>query len=326
LIRYVPEQVTAGLIDSAMALRATRQAYLAVLDSDTSLFPVVLGHGSELRNRFSIKSSRACDVAGLKIGSYWPGNTDTGRRNHNSCILLFDQDTGRIDTMVEAGLANAYRTAAGNELAVSCLARADACHLAIFGAGNQAVFECEAVMNVRSIQKISIVNRDASRAQKLAEHMAERVSEMRIVDARTACSDADIIVTATGARAPLFENGWIRPGTHISCMGADAPGKQELPVQLHHRADLYCDFLDQSAVIGEFQHIATEIRTGLLQAANLGAVLAGQCEGRRSDEAITIFDSSGLSLQDLYLARLLLAEAGARGQVVELRSANSSGA
>jgi len=322
VIRYVPEQVTANLINCAMAIKATCQAYLAVLDADTSSFPVVLAHGSEPRNRFSIKSSRARDVAGLKIGSYWPGNTAAGRRNHNSCILLFDQDSGRIDTVIEAGLANAYRTAAGNELAVSKLARTEARHLAIFGAGNQAFFECQAVLNVRPINTISIVNRDPDRARQLADRLADRSSDVRIVDAQTACQDADVIVTATGARAPLFESGWVRPGTHISCMGADAPGKQELPVQLHHRADLYCDFVGQSTAIGEFQHIAGEIRAGLLKATNLGVVLAGQCEGRRSDAAITIFDSSGLSLQDLYLARLLLSEAGCRGQIVELRSAS----
>ena len=305
-----------------MAVAATRQAYLAVLNPDTSSFPVVLGHGSEPRNRFSIKSGCTSEVAGLKIGSYWPGNTAAGRRNHNSCLLLFDQDTGRIDTVIEAGLANSYRTAAGNELAVSGLARTDAHHLAIFGAGNQAAFECEAVLNVRPIQTISIVNRDAERARKLADRLAGRISDVRIVDAQTACRNADIIVTATGSRAPLFESSWIQPGTHISCMGADAPGKQELPAELHSRAELYCDSVEQSVVIGEFQHIASDIRAGHLKATNLGAVLAGQCEGRRSDEAITIFDSSGLSLQDLYLARLLLTEAGARGQIVELKSAN----
>jgi len=278
LIRYIPEQVTAGLIDFAMAVTATRQAYLAVLDSDTSSFPVVLAHGSDPRNRFSIKSGRSCEVAGLKVGSYWPGNSAAGRRNHNSCILMFDQHTGRIDTVIEAGLANSYRTAAGNELAVSRLARTEARHLAIFGAGNQAAFECEAVLNVRPIHTISIVNRDAERARKLAERMAGRVSNVRIVDAQAACRDADIIVTATGSRAPLFESNWIRPGTHISCMGADAPGKQELPADLHSRADLYCDSVDQSVVIGEFQHIASEVRAGRLKATNLGAVLAGQCE------------------------------------------------
>ena len=120
--------------------------------------------------------------------------------------------------------------------------------------------------------------------------------------AEEACAAADIIVTATPARAPLFEADWVRPGTHVASMGSDARGKQELPPDLFRRAALFCDLAEQARSIGEFQHADSDAVL-----TPLGEVLSGRHPGRGSDEAITIFDSSGLSLQDLTIARHLLA-------------------
>lgn len=118
---------------------------------------------------------------------------------------------------------------------------------------------------------------------------------------KAACAAADIIVTATPAKSPLFEAAWVRPGTHLASMGSDAPGKQELPPQLLAEASLFCDLPEQSRAIGEFQHApAAAILTAI------GDVLSGARPGRRSPDEITVFDSSGLSLQDLYVARYLL--------------------
>jgi ornithine cyclodeaminase len=125
-----------------------------------------------------------------------------------------------------------------------------------------------------------------------------------VTDAEEACARADVIVTATTARAdtpPLFQPGWVRPGTHISCMGADAPGKRELPPQLFSTARAFCDAPGQARRMGESQHAPAQ--TVLTP---LGEVLLGHAVGRRDDSDITIFDSSGIGLQDLYLGLALL--------------------
>lgn len=118
----------------------------------------------------------------------------------------------------------------------------------------------------------------------------------RIVSAETACRAADIIVTAT--TAPLFESSWVKPGTHVSSMGSDATGKQELPPDLLSWARLYCDLPEQSRRIGEFQHAAPDTPVFAI-----GAVLTGEAPGRANEDDITVFDSSGLAIQDLYVAR-----------------------
>ena len=133
--------------------------------------------------------------------------------------------------------------------------------------------------------------------------MRDQGVEAEPASPESACRQADVIVTATSSTAPLFEAGWVRPGTHIASMGSDAAGKQELPPQLLERASLFCDLPEQYRVIGEFQHAPQEAT-----ATAIGHVLSGAHPGRRSPAEITIFDSSGLSLQDLYVARHLLAK------------------
>jgi ornithine cyclodeaminase len=316
-IRYIPEAISAQLVTPEIAEEATREAYLAAAAPDGAIFPVVKGHIGGPENRFSIKSGSTPVVAGFKVGSYRPENARAARPAHSSCILLFDHATGQIDTLIEASVANGYRTAAGNALAVQYLAWPQAAHLAVFGAGHQARFECEAVMRVRHISSVSIVNRDQARAQELAAHLQERV-DVSICSAKEACQRADIIVTATASTTSLFEADWVKPGAHISCMGADAVGKQELPNELLHRAELYCDFAPQSLVLGEFQHVRRAAEEGRVTIVNLGEVIAGRASRSQASEVITVFDSSGIALQDLYLAERLLAQADARHEIETL--------
>lgn len=315
-IRYLSEQLSAELITHELALQATRRAYIAVTDRDGKSFPVIHGQGHDPLNRFSMKSASTRELAGLKVGSYWHRNSEIGLPPHSSCILLLDQRTGRIEAVVEASKANGFRTAAGDALAVGALARADARRLAVFGAGHQAGYECEAIMRVRGITELYVVNRCAERARELARKLARSGLETIVTTPREACQHADIIVTATSARAPLFDADAVQPGTHISCMGTDAAGKQELPPELLRRSSLFCDEVEQSLRIGEFQHVAADVRSGSVPAPrNLGEVLAGRHPRRGDDASITIFDSSGLALQDLFLADCLLQQAQQRGLV-----------
>jgi ornithine cyclodeaminase len=303
---FVSEAESAALASHEMAREAVRQALIDACDAHTESFPVVHGHGSDPANRFTVKAAAAREVAGLKVGSYWPGNLDIGLPRHNSLILLFDQDKGRIGAAIEAGTLNAYRTAAADAVAAGVLARRDAETLAIFGAGHQARYECAAVAKVRPIRRVLVVARNPDQGKAMIPDFAAHGIVAELAAAEAACSAADIIVTATSATAPLFKAEWVRPGTHVASMGSDAKGKQELPPELLADASLFCDLPSQSRVIGEFQH-APE-RADLIA---IGDVLLGRHPGRRSDQEITVFDSSGLSIQDLYVARHLLAKRAA---------------
>ncbi|WP_329790521.1 ornithine cyclodeaminase family protein [Lentzea sp. DG1S-22] len=301
---FLSESESAALVDDDLALAAAREAFLATADGST--FPVVIGHSSLPHTRFTLKSGSAGDLVGVKIGSFWPDNTALPR--HSSTIVLLDPATGRLRAVVEAAAANAYRTAAADALAVATLARPDARTLTVIGTGHQALHEVRAVSRVRPIDRVLVVGRRADAAQAFAARVTAVTGlPAAPADARTGVSAADVLVTATTAREPLFDATWVRPGTHISAMGADGPGKQELPAEIHGSAKLFCDLPDQSRAIGEFQHASAVVPVAL------GAVLTGASEGRTSPEDTTVFDSSGFALQDLTLAAALLRRAALAG-------------
>lgn len=302
-MKFISEKQSAALIDHALAYAAAREALIAAVSDEADIFPAVLEHGSAAANRISIKSGATADLAGLKVGSYWPGNADAGLPRHNSAILLFDQRVGRIEWVIEAGTVNAYRTAAADAVAADALARPDAAVLAIFGAGHQALFECRALAQVRSIKRVLVVARDQAKSEAFAAKLRDESLDAQSTDGRDACRQADIVVTATPARGPLFEAEWIKPGTHVASMGSDAAGKQEIPPALFDRAALFCDLPAQSLVIGDLQHYAGD-RSRVVA---IGDVLSGTRPGRTGEDEITFFDSSGIALQDLYVARHLIA-------------------
>ena len=300
-MRFISESESSALINHELAYDAIYQALIAATQLDTQSFPVVHGQASDTKNTFSIKSSANQHLAGLKVGSFWEDNPKNGLPRHNALILLFNQANGKMAAAIEAGKVNAFRTAASNAVATNILARKDSKVLAIFGTGNQAKYECEALARIRNFDQILIVGRDQSKAEKMAEDLKKLGIEIKIAGAKEACEQADIIVTATSSKIPLFKAEWVKAGTHISSMGSDKQGKQELPPELFSQSGLFCDLNTQSKVIGEFQH-APESATLI----NIGDVLSANAQGRQSQEQITIYDSSGLSIQDLYIAQKIL--------------------
>lgn len=301
---FVSESESAALVDDDLALAAAREAFLATAHGST--FPVVIGSSSTPGTRFTLKSGSAGDLVGVKIGSFWPDNTDLPR--HSSTIVLLDPGTGRLRAVVEAAAANAYRTSAADALAVQTLARTDSRTLTVIGTGHQALHEARAVSRVRPIDRVLVVGRRADAARRFAADVTAATGlPAEAVDTRTGVAEADVLVTATTAREPLFDASWVRPGTHISAMGVDGPGKQELPAGIYDRARLFCDLPEQSTTIGEFQHAPSAAPVAL------GAVLAGTAPGRTSPEDVTVFDSSGFALQDLTLAAALLRRRSAPG-------------
>lgn len=301
-MKFISEKQSAELVTHELAFQAVREALIAAADGKATIFPAVLAHGSTPENRFSVKSGASEELVGLKVGSYWPGNLELGLPNHHSAILLMDSATGRIQWVIEAGQANAYRTAAADAVAADALAKGDASVLAIFGAGHQAFYECVAIARIRPIQDILVVARDPAKARAFVGRLGTEGLPARSTSAQDACACADIIVTATPARAPLFKADWIRPGTHVASMGSDSAGRQELPPALLDHARLFCDLPSQAVVIGEFQHVTGDGS----RIVAIGDVLAGRKAGRSSDEQVTVFDSFGIALQDLYLAHHLV--------------------
>lgn len=303
---YVSEEESAALISHEIAYEAARAALVAAVSAEACVFPAVLGRSASPTNTFSLKSGTTDRLTGVKIGSFWSKNPERGLPRHNSTIVLLDQEIGRLSAVVEAGTANAYRTSAADAVAADLLARKDARSLAIFGAGNQARYEVMALARIRPLEVVHVVARASERRDAFLDLLQENGLNAQACSAQEAVSSSDIVVTATPAREPLFDASWVRPGTHIASMGSDAPGKHELPVDLMPAADLFCDLPSQSTTIGDYQHIRDQITKGEIAITAIGEVIKGTAVGRKSDDAITVFDSSGIALQDLYLADALI--------------------
>lgn len=305
-MRFISAAECRPIVTHALAFEAIKASFIAVAAPESTLFPVLVGHGSEAGTRFTVKSATQSvteSLTGLKIGTYWTKNSEKGLPRHNSYILLLNDQTGELDTILEGGQVNAYRTAAADAVAATRLARRDASQLAIFGAGHQAYYEVDALLEQFPITCVHIVNRDREKAETFRQYLLAKGVKAVVSDAESASKAADILVTATGSTSPLFEAQWIKPGTYIASMGSDAKGKQELPPELFAKSLLFADLPEQSRIIGEFQHLLAS-STGV---SAIGDVITGKCAGRTGDKEITIFDSSGIALQDLFIAAAIVA-------------------
>lgn len=316
-MKFVSEDTASRVVSMAEAIEVIERMFGEYGRDEADVFPVAQGHGPDVGTSFSIKSGliRTSRAVGLKVGSYWPQNRAHGLPAHASTTLLLDPDTGYPQALVAASHLTCLRTAASDAVAVRHLSRKDSRTLALFGAGHQAWFELLAVCEVRPIDTVLVANRSPDAGENFARRIRDELGlQAKFANNVDAVHSADIIITVTAAREALFEASLVRPGTHVSAMGADAPGKQELDPALVANASLFADVVKQSLVIGEYEAAHT---AGLVDAGHItsiGAVLNG-APGRTSAKQITVYDSSGMALQDIAIGTLALAKACEKGLV-----------
>jgi alanine dehydrogenase len=316
----VPERDIAGLMTPEAAFDAVEKVFAAMASGAARNFPVVreaLGHEDALYG-FKGGFDQSGLILGLKAGGYWPNNlTRRGLINHQSTIFLFDPDTGRATAMVGGNLLTALRTAAASAVSIKHLARRDARVLGMVGAGHQAKFQLRTALTQRSFDKVIGWNLHPEMLPGMAEVASEAGLPFEVVDL-PGMRAADVIITITSSFAPILMADHVSPGTHIACMGTDTKGKQELEAVLLARARVYTDEPAQSVSIGEAQHA---VAAGLIAADDLtciGAVINGTDPGRTSADQITIFDGTGVGLQDLAVAQAVVDLAVAKGSVIKV--------
>ena len=295
-----------------LAKQAIREALIAVAGEGSVLLPVSIGAGAPTESMVAVKSGflQGLDLVGLKVGTYWPKNEALCLPNHGSTTLLLEPATGLPRALVNAGALNGLRTAAANALATEVLARVDASNLLIVGTGHQAEYELRALADVRTFERALVWGRSPAKAADFVKRASDLPFPVRATeDLESAVRSSDVITTVTTSCAPLFPADWVQPGTHISAMGADKCGKQELDSRLLSQAQLFADYPAQSIEIGELQHSANSKITAL------GQVLTDKQTGRASDKAITVFDSSGIALQDIAVANRIYEALEAAGEL-----------
>jgi alanine dehydrogenase len=300
----VSEEVCKEVIDRASAFTAVESVFAAMAKGDAYNFPVIreaIGHADALYG-FKSGFDRAGMALGLKSGGYWPGNVAKGLTNHQSTIFLFDPDTGKLKALVGGNYLTAVRTAASSAVSIAHLARDDSKTLGIIGAGHQASFQLRAAVEQRKFEKIVAWNKSPQRLDALAQVAADIGLPFEALEREQLAAQSDVIITITSAKESLLLQDWIRPGTHIACMGTDTRGKQEVDPGLFASASVFTDEVAQSISIGEAQHAVAQ---GLLLEEGItpiGGVINGSQAGRVSAQEVTLFDGTGVGLQDLAVA------------------------
>lgn len=316
----VPERAVGELISPAECLTAVEGVFASMARRSARNFPVVreaIGHCDALYG-FKSGFDRESLALGLKSGGFWPGNAQRGLTNHQSSIVLFDADTGRCQAVVGGNLLTALRTAAASALSIRYLARPDARVLGIVGAGHQAAYQLRAALTARSFERVVGWNRDSAKLARLAAVADEFGLPFEAVSIEQLGQQSDVIITITSSFAPILKASGIRPGTHLACMGTDTRGKQEVEAALVAASKPFTDEVAQAISIGECQHAISE---GLIREddiVEIGAVVIGAHPGRNSPEEITLFDGTGVGLQDLAVAAAVVRLAKAKGVAIEV--------
>ncbi|MEM7641859.1 MAG: iminosuccinate reductase BhcD [Pseudomonadota bacterium] len=300
----VPEGMVADLVTRKAAFDAVEKVFAAMAAGDAYNFPVVreaIGHEDALYG-FKGGFDSAGGVLGLKAGGYWPHNLERrGLINHQSTVFLFDPDSGRVAAMVGGNLLTALRTAAASSVSIKHLARPDAKVLGMVGAGHQATFQMRAALETHPFEKVIGWNLHPEMLPNLAKVADAAGLPFEAVDLPD-MTQANVIITITSSFAPTLLADHVSPGTHLACMGTDTMGKQEVEAALLSRATVFTDEVAQSISIGEAQHGIADGSLAESDVAQLGAVINGTHPGRTSVEEITLFDGTGVGLQDLAVA------------------------
>ena len=315
-IVIVSEAECQRLVGRQEAFDAVEAVFGTMARGDAYNFPVIreaIGHADALYG-FKSGFDKAGLALGVKSGGYWPGNMDKGLTNHQSTVFLFDPDTGQLKALVGGNYLTAVRTAASSSVSIAHLARKDAKVLGMIGAGHQAQFQLRAAAEQRDFERVVAWNPHPDMLPKLGAVAEEIGLPFEAVSAEEVGAQADVIITITSAFEPLLMADWIKPGTHIACMGTDTKGKQEVDAALLAKATVFTDEIAQSTTIGEAQHAISSGQIAEDDITPVGAVINGTHPGRSSDDEITLFDGTGVGLQDLAVAEVaakLAAEDGA---------------
>ena len=303
-----------ALIDPDEVLSAVREAFVLHSQGSGRLFPVVRERLSS-GGVFGIKSGDVGgeSLLGFKAAGFWPENRQRNAEAHQATIMLIDPDTGRPLSVIDGNAITTIRTGAAGGLGLRQFARPDSTRLCIFGTGTQAQIQARFALrlfpSLRILRFLSHDGRPAPRFEAavglLAARLGCKVVQASHPDAAVAASD--IVITATTGQGPLFHAEAVQPGTHLNCVGTDTIGKRELPEGLPARAHVFVDDLVQAREIGEMQW------SRQTHGIQIGDVLTGKADFARKPDDITLFDMTGMALQDLTVARLLMQKARAAG-------------
>lgn len=308
------QKATRDLLKMPEVLTAVEQAFRDWAEGKGSMPPkayLLLDKGD-----FRAMPAALPEAAGMKWVNVHPNNPSHGLPTVMAIMIYNDPQTGYPLAVMDATDITAYRTGATAAIASKYLARPDSHTLGIIGAGRQAYTQVEAHAQLFRLNLIRVYDRSREATRKLIGAFPELPLEECLLEETAAC---DIVCTLTPSRVPFVKKEWIVPGAHINAVGADAEGKEELEPAILKEAIVVVDDLRQASAAGE---INVPIAKGTFSAdevyGTLGEIIIGRKQRRKSREAITVFDSTGVAIEDLAVAKLLYGKARKSGDYLSI--------
>ncbi|MDA8016400.1 MAG: ornithine cyclodeaminase family protein [Thermoanaerobaculia bacterium] len=329
-VRIVTERELRSCVDlDTTAFGVVEQAFTWLAETPVEMPPIQhlsITERGEALGDVDIKSAfvPGIDLFAVKIASGFASNLALGLPSGNGLMVLLDSRTGQCRAvLLDNGYLTDLRTALAGAVAAKHLAPAHVETVGVLGTGRQAELQARALLLARPYSKLLICGRTRSRAETLASLLAPKLEGVAIevvAEAREVVERSQCVVTTTAAREPLVFADWLHPGLHLTAMGSDVPGKQELDPEVLLRADLcVVDRRSQSERLGELQHVEPALRASLT-VLELGSLTSGRHPGRTEPGAITVCDLTGTGVQDTAIAvhALHKTQAAGRGSEIEL--------
>lgn len=307
------------------ALEAVADAFRRLAEGKAAMPPIMRVDIPENNGEVDIKTAylQGLDGFAVKMSSGFFNNRELGLPSLSGMMILLSTRTGFPQAiLLDNGYLTDVRTGMAGALAARYLAPESIETAGVIGAGSQARYQMRSLQLVRDYQRVLVFSLPPETAQEYASEMEDvlGVPVTAVASAEDVVRQSDIVVTTTPSKAPIVRAEWLHPGLHITAMGADAEGKQELHPDVFARAGLVvCDRKSQAFRLGELHHA---LEAGILteddDIAELGDLVAGRSQGRSNPEQITICDLTGTGVQDTAIALLAFQQARERGLGTEI--------
>ncbi|SKB29712.1 ornithine cyclodeaminase [Acetoanaerobium noterae] len=306
-IFVLSEDDTRQLLELEEVIEGIENVYKEKSSGSGKVFPLVFHEFEKGVADMDIKSGTLdkMGVYGLKLVSWFGNNPSKGLPSLSGIVMLFDSSTGLPIGTISAEHMTGMRTGAAGAIGAKYLARNNSEVMLMVGSGHQASYQIRAMQTViKGLKKVFVydpINFESAKGFiSKFEYKLDSIEYIPVQDLETSVANSDIIVTATPSKKPLIMKEWVKAGTHFSCMGSDMSGKQEIDENILKSAKLFTDDILQSVSVGEFE---VGINNGTITKEDIiceiGDVLNGEYDGRTSDNDITVFDSTGIGLQDI---------------------------
>lgn len=296
----INENLVKELVSLKEAIDIVENAFTDFYQGDSTVYPAVREMVDDYEGIFGIKSAYLIKdkSIGLKAGGFWKGNIKKRKTNHQSTMLLFDPETGEPVSLLDANYLTGVRTGAAGAVAAKYLANKDSKIATFIGAGVQSRTQLEGLLNIFPIEEVFVYDMYTDSAEKLVDEINAKGLKANFSEsAEDVVRIADIVVTTTPSFSPIVKTSWLKIGAHINAIGSDTKGKRELEID-YMPDKIVCDCWEQSSIMGELQHGISKQDVY----AEIGHITSKGKRGRENTDEITLFDATGIAVQDLSVA------------------------